>query len=147
MSDDQHPQSSGNGEAKTVELEIDTAAEAAIAQLFDEYQAGFDNFEGDRICDCFALPVTIWQHDEGHVFVDEDDLIDNIEALLLQMDKLGVAHSEFHVSSSHINGNSAMITLDWEQENADGDVVQDFTCHYHLILDGEDWVIAMIINE
>lgn len=147
MSDDNHSVSNGNGQSRAAASEAEMEAEAAIARLFDDYQAGFNNYEGDRICDCFALPVTIWQNDDGHVFVDEEDLIDNIEALLLSMDKEGITHSDFHVSSSHISGNSAMITLDWSQENDDGEVVRDFTCHYHLIHDGDDWSIALIINE
>ncbi|EFO34279.1 hypothetical protein TRICHSKD4_0057 [Roseibium sp. TrichSKD4] len=147
MSDDHQPAANSNGHANGGGAEDELAAETAIAQLFDDYKAGFDDYEADRICDCFALPVTIWQFEEGHVFSEEEDLMDNIETLLSALEKEGVVQSEFQVSSSHINGNSAMITLDWTQEDADGEAVLEFTCHYHLIQDGVDWVIAMIINE
>lgn len=127
--------------------EAPSEAEETIAQLFDDYLVGFNDFDADRILDCFALPATIWQHDKGHVFNDEDELSENTEALLTALDKEGVSHSEFHVSSSHISGSVAMVTLDWQQENADGEIVFEFTCHYQLIQDGSNWAIAMIVNE
>ncbi|MEJ8473338.1 DUF4440 domain-containing protein [Roseibium algae] len=122
-------------------------AEEAIAQLFEDYLAGFNDFDADRICDCFALPTTIWQHEKGHVFSDEDELLENAEALLTALDKEGVTGSVFHVLSSHISGNSALVTLDWTQETSDGETALQFTCHYQLILDGDDWVIATIVND
>jgi len=141
MSDDNGRGANGSG--------VDPEAEAAeaIAQLFDDYQAGFNDFEADRIADCFALPAVIWQNEKGHVFSDEDELMENIEALLAALEKEGVTYSDFHVSSSHISSMAALVTLDWHQENDDGDAVLEFTCHYHLIQDGEDWAIAMVVNE
>ena len=35
-------------------------AEVAIAELFDDYLTGFNDYDAERICDCFALPATIW---------------------------------------------------------------------------------------
>ena len=119
----------------------------AIARLFDDYQTGFNDFDAGRVADCFALPATIWQHEKGHVFNDEEELLENIEALLAALEKEGVSYSGFHVSSSHISGSAALVSLDWSQENDDGDAVIEFTCHYQLIRDGEDWFIAMIVNE
>jgi ketosteroid isomerase-like protein len=126
----------GNGEA-----------EEAIAQLFDDYQAGFNDYDMERICDCFALPAIIWQHEKGHVFNDDEELIENIEALLKALEKEGVSHSDFQVVSSHVSGPTALVTLDWSQESADGEAVFEFTCHYQLIQDGQDWMIAGIVNE
>lgn len=122
-------------------------SEEAIAALFEEYLAGFNDFDPEQICDCFALPATIWQHDRGYVFHDEDELMENIEALLDALDKEGVTLSSFQVSASHISGITAMVSLDWLQEDADGEPVFEFTCHYHLMFDGEAWSIVMIINE
>ena len=124
-----------------------TDAEEAIAQMFDDYLAGFNDSDATRIVDCFALPATIWQHEKGHVFKDDDELLENTEALLAALDKEGVSHSEFHVSSSHISGSVALVTLDWQQDNSDGETVFEFTCHYNLIRHGEDWTIAMVVNE
>ncbi|WP_193568064.1 DUF4440 domain-containing protein [Labrenzia sp. CE80] len=122
-------------------------AEEAISQLFEDYLTGFNDFDAERICDCFALPTTIWQHEKGHVFNDEEELLENVEALLSALDKEGVTVSEFHVASSHISGASALVTLDWSQESSSGETALEFTCHYQLLQDGDDWLIAMIINE
>ncbi|WP_417670577.1 DUF4440 domain-containing protein [Roseibium sp.] len=142
MSDDGHtglePDAEGNGQS---------AAEEAIAQLFEDYLAGFNDFDADRICDCFTMPATIWQHEKGHVFGDDEELLENIEALLAALDKEGVTNSDFQVVSSHISGAAALVTLDWTQETSDGESALEFTCHYQLILDGDQWMIAMVINE
>ncbi|MTI00224.1 DUF4440 domain-containing protein [Roseibium sp. RKSG952] len=147
MADDTNSEYSGNGHANGPGAELGSQAEEALAQLFEDYQSGFNDFDADRICDCFAMPATIWQHERGHVFTDDEELMENIEALLKALDKEGVTHSEFHVASSHISGSAAMVSLDWQQHDGDGDVVFEFTCHYHLLQDGQDWAIAMIINE
>lgn len=125
----------------------DDGPEQVIAQLFDDYQAGFNDYNPDQICDCFALPATIWQHEKGHVFHDDEELLENIEALLTALEKESVSHSDFQVVSSHISGSTALITLDWTQEDTDGEAVLEFTCHYQLIRAGDDWMIAGIVNE
>lgn len=137
----------GSGQAIGDDPEGGDEATTAIAQLFDDYQAGFNDYDADRICDCFALPTVIWQHEKGHVFNDEDELLENIEVLLKALEKEEVTHSDFHVASSHVSGSSALVTLDWSQESPDGEAVFEFTCHYQLIQDGEIWVIAGIYNE
>ena len=147
MSDDGGYHGAGNGPSNRSGPGQNGDAEEAIAQLFDDYQAGFNDYDMDRICDCFALPAVIWQHEKGHVFNDDEELIENIEALLKALEKEGVSHSDFHVASSHVSGSTALVTLDWTQESSDGEAVFEFTCHYQLIQDGADWVIACIINE
>ena len=147
MADDGGYEKTGNGPANGSDPGGTGEAEEAIAQLFDDYQAGFNDYDMDRICDCFALPAVIWQHEKGHVFNDDEELIENIEALLKALEKEGVSHSDFHVASSHVSGSSALVTLDWTQESSDGEAVFEFTCHYQLIQDGADWVIAGIVNE
>jgi ketosteroid isomerase-like protein len=147
MADNGDFQQAGNGRSNTAGQGDNSEAEEAIAQLFDDYQAGFNDYDMERICDCFALPAIIWQFEKGHVFNDEDELIENIEALLTALEKEGVSHSDFHVVSSHVSGPTALVTLDWTQENIDGEAVFEFSCHYQLIQDGQDWMIAGIVNE
>ncbi|GAA0777810.1 nuclear transport factor 2 family protein [Roseibium denhamense] len=147
MAENQDNERSGNGSANGSGGPEGQDAEEAIAQLFDDYQTGFNDFDIDRICDCFALPVIIWQHDKGHVFNDDEELIENIEALLKALEKEGVTYSEFRVVSSHVSGSAALVTLDWTQESPDGEAILEFTCHYQLIQDGPDWVISGVVNE
>jgi ketosteroid isomerase-like protein len=147
MSGDGETSGTGSGQANGADADSGDEAETAIAQLFDDYQAGFNDYDADRICDCFALPAVIWQHEKGHVFNDEDELVENIEALLKALGKEEVTHSDFHVASSHVSGSAALVTLDWSQETSDGEAVFEFTCHYQLIQDGDHWVIAAIYNE
>lgn len=147
MVDDGDVERSGNGQTNGSGPGGTGDAEEAIAQLFDDYQAGFNDYDIDRICDCFALPAVIWQHEKGHVFADDEELIENIEALLKALEKEGITHSDFQVVSSHVSGSAALVTLDWSQESADGEAVFEFTCHYQLIQDGSDWLIACVINE
>jgi ketosteroid isomerase-like protein len=147
MADDGEFRRAGNGSANGNGGSAGDGAEEAIAQLFDDYQSGFNDYDIDRICDCFALPAIIWQHEKGHVFNDDEELIENIEALLKALEKEGVSHSDFHVASSHVSGSAALVTLDWTQETSDGEAVFEFTCHYQLIQDDADWMIAGIVNE
>ncbi|GAB4576804.1 MAG: hypothetical protein Tsb0019_02240 [Roseibium sp.] len=147
MADDGEFRRAGNGSANGAGGTAGGDAEEAIAQLFDDYQAGFNDYDIDRICDCFSLPAIIWQHEKGHVFHDDEELIENIEALLKALEKEGVSHSDFHVASSHVSGSTALVTLDWTQETSDGEAVFEFTCHYQLIQEGSDWMIAGIVNE
>jgi ketosteroid isomerase-like protein len=147
MADDGGLANADNGQANGARTEGRGEAEEAIAQLFDDYQAGFNDYDTERICDCFALPAVIWQHEKGHVFNDEDELVENIEALLKALGKEEVTHSDFHVASSHVSGSVALVTLDWSQETSDGEAVFEFTCHYQLIQDGDVWVIGGIVNE
>ncbi|MEP3429292.1 MAG: DUF4440 domain-containing protein [Roseibium sp.] len=138
---------SGDNQANGDGASSNGDAEVVIAQLFDDYQAGFNDYDADRVCDCFALPAVIWQHEKGHVFNNEDELLENIEALLKALEKEGVSHSDFQVVSSHVSGSTALVTLDWTQESSDGEAVLEFTCHYQLMQNGSDWVIACIVNE
>lgn len=147
MADDGGIEKTGDGHTNGAGSGTNGDAEEAIAQLFDDYQAGFNDYDIDRICDCFALPAIIWQHQKGHVFADDEELIENIEALLKALEKEGVTHSDFQVVSSHVSGSAALVTLDWIQESADGEAVFEFTCHYQLIQDGADWVIACVVND
>ncbi|PLX36925.1 MAG: hypothetical protein C0606_12925 [Hyphomicrobiales bacterium] len=118
-----------------------------MTALFDDYCAGFNDFDPEAIIDCFTFPATIWQFDKGYVFDDEEDLAENIDALLAALDKEEVVSSEYAVVKSHVSGPTALVTLDWRQFDGEGEPVFVFTCHYHLIHEHGEWLIAMIINE
>ncbi len=122
-------------------------AEAAIAELFETYRAGFDDYDADAIAACFAYPAVIWQFGKGNVFADEEELLENVDKLLDALEKEEVVRSDFVVLSAHVSGDTALVSLDWTQSSGTDEAVLEFTCHYHLILDDEDWRIAMIVNE
>lgn len=127
--------------------EIASEAEAAIAELFEAYSAGFDDYDGEAVADCFAFPAVIWQFGKGNVFVDEEDLQENIEKLFAALEKEGVVRSEYSVLSAHVSGEVALVSLAWVQSDANDEPVFEFTCHYQLLFDDDEWLIAMIVNE
>lgn len=122
------------------------ANEALIRELFDAYAAGFDDFDADAIAGLFAYPTVIWQFDRGNMFETDEDLVENIEALLKILDSEGVVHSEFDIGSLSISGPTALVEITWTQERDDGDVALAFTCHYNLVNIEEEWLIASIFN-
>ncbi|MAB00504.1 MAG: hypothetical protein CMN86_19725 [Stappia sp.] len=130
------------GETASVE-----ALEDAVLQLFDDYRTAFDDFDAEAIADCFSYPAVIWQFGKGNVFVDEEELLENIDKLLSALDQEGVVNSDYEVVSGDVEGDAGLVTLAWTQSTADGEPVFEFTCHYHLIYAGTDWSIAMIVNE
>jgi hypothetical protein len=121
--------------------------EDQITGLFEAYAGGFDDFDADTVADCFAFPCTIWQFGKGNVFADREELLENIEALLGVYEREEIVHSAFEVIEKVLTGNVALVTLDWQQERADGEVALEFTCHYALIEGPEGWAIATVFNE
>ncbi|WP_029060061.1 DUF4440 domain-containing protein [Stappia stellulata] len=121
--------------------------EPAVLDLFEDYRAGFDDFDADALADCFAYPNVIWQFGKGNVFADDEELLENIEKLLAALDKEGVVASDYEVLASYVGGDTAVATLSWTQSDKLGEPVIEFTCHYHLLYDGDTWRIAMIVNE
>ncbi|WP_349359839.1 nuclear transport factor 2 family protein [Stappia sp.] len=121
--------------------------DAEVRELFDDYCAGFDDFDADGVADCFAYPAVIWQFGKGNVFADDEELLENIEKLFDALDKEGVVRSEYEVLSAHVGGDTGLVTLAWAQVDAADEPVLEFTCHYHLLFDGDTWRIAMIVNE
>lgn len=119
----------------------------AIRELFSVYASGFDDFDADVIADLFAYPVVIWQFDRGNMFEDDEELLENIEALLSVLENEGVVQSEFDVQALSVSGPTALASVAWRQQRADGDVALAFTCHYHLVNIEGDWLIASIFNE
>ncbi|WP_417766795.1 DUF4440 domain-containing protein [Stappia sp.] len=125
----------------------DEGADDGLLDLFDDYLEAFEDFDAESVADCFAYPAVIWQFGKGNVFQDDEELLENIEKLFAALDKEGVVSSAFDVLSTHVEGDAGMATLAWVQSDADGEPVIEFTCHYHLIYDGDTWRIAMIVNE
>lgn len=119
----------------------------AIEILFQDYADGFNDFDADAVADCFTYPATIWQLGKGHVFAHRDELIENVEALLGVLESEDVVHSAFEVLSHAVFGPTALATVSWRQERADGDVAMAFICHYSLMQEGDRALIAMIVNE
>ncbi|MCB8840573.1 hypothetical protein [Aurantimonas sp. VKM B-3413] len=127
--------------------------DAALAAVFTDYAEGFDDFDAARILDCFAFPATIWQMGKGNVFLDAEELGENVEALLAVFEREEIVRSTYRVRSAATAGAAAFVTLDWRQEREGGDAALEFTCHYTLIRqvagEGEpgDWLIALAVND
>lgn len=135
-------------ERETIEIQrvIHAMSEAAIRNLFDAYAAGFDDYDTDAIADLFAYPAVIWQFDRGTMFETDEDLIENIEALLQILDDAEVVRSEYTIGAIAISGPTALVDVSWSQQCADGEEALAFTCHYSLVnIDGA-WLIASIFN-
>jgi hypothetical protein len=122
-------------------------SEADIAAVFAAYGAGFDDADADAVTDLFAYPATIWQFGEAHVFEDAEDLAENVEALIDVFEEAGIVVTTPHVRWLRIAGPTAFATVDWRQEDASGESLHDFTCHYLLLAGGAGWRIAAIVNE
>ncbi|RLQ87233.1 hypothetical protein [Notoacmeibacter ruber] len=118
-----------------------------IEALFETYRNGFDDFDSEAIADCFTYPVTIWQLGGGTVFSEEEDLLENIDALLTVLEREEIVSSDFAVRTMEISGSTAFVTMDWTQKRADGEAAWQFTCDYTLIVaeDGEP-AIALVVN-
>ena len=127
--------------------EPDEGYDEELLDLFDDYREAFEDYDAEAVADCFAYPAVIWQFGKGNVFQDDEELLENIETLFAALEKEGVVTSAFDILSAHVEGDAAMATLTWTQSDAAGEPVIEFTCHYHLIYDGDAWRIAMIVNE
>jgi hypothetical protein len=119
----------------------------ALRPLFESYAAGFDDMDPDALADLFAYPAVIWQGDKGHVFADEEEMGENIDAVLDLLDEQGVVQSHFELLNAALSEASGFASVSWRQEAEDGAEVFAFDCHYHLVKVAEEWRIAMIVNE
>ncbi|ALN71490.1 nuclear transport factor 2 family protein [Aureimonas sp. AU20] len=133
---------------KGFETEV-SEAEAAIESLFEAYAAGFDDFDVDSIIACFQFPVTIWQSGRGNVFDDEEELAENVEALLAVFEREEIVQSRFEIIEAAGDDGAAFAVLDWRQERDDGDAALEFRCRYALVRDeaGKGWRIALAVND
>ncbi len=122
-------------------------AKADIQRLFAAYGAGFDDADAAAITALFAYPATIWQFGEGHIFEDEDDLAENVEALMDVFDEAEIVLTDPEVRDSRVVGAEAFARVAWRQENSEGEPLHEFTCHYMLIAEDGGWRIATVVNE
>jgi hypothetical protein len=99
------------------------------------------------VTDLFAYPATIWQLGEAHVFDDPEDLAENVEALMDVFDEAGIVLTTPELRELRVTGSVAFATIDWRQEDADGALLHEFTCHYLLVDGGGSWRIATVVNE
>jgi ketosteroid isomerase-like protein len=122
-------------------------AKADIQKLFAAYGAGFDDADAQAITALFAYPATIWQFGEGHMFEDEDDLAENVEALMDVFDEAEIVLTVPELRESRVAGAAAFASVAWRQENSAGEPLHEFTCEYMLIRQDGGWRITTVINE
>jgi hypothetical protein len=122
-------------------------AEGDIRALFAAYGAGFDDADAEAVTVLFAWPATIWQFGEGHVFEDEEELAENVEALIDVFDEASIAVTIPDVRDICIAGETAFASVAWRQEDESGEALHEFTCHYMLLRRDGAWRIATVVNE
>lgn len=124
---------------------------AAVEALFERYAAGFDDFDPDTVLDCFLFPATLWQDGRGTMFADEDELAENVEALLTVFEREEIVRSVFRAVSFATEGPAAFAVLDWRQEREDGEAALEFRCRYTLLREegdeGPEWRIAVSVSD
>jgi len=125
---------------------IDLDPETEIEALIETYAGGFDDHDGEAVTACFAYPAVIWQFGVGHVFADAEEMAENIAALLKVHEEAGIVLSSFEIVALAVSGTAALATVEWEQEDEEGVVLMDFTCHYSLVRHGDRWRIASVVN-
>jgi ketosteroid isomerase-like protein len=121
--------------------------EDEIRDLFAAYGAGFDDADAAAVTALFAWPATIWQFGEGHVFEDADQLAENVEALIDVFDEASIIVTVPEVREIRVAGVGAFASVLWRQEDADSQLLHEFTCQYLLIRHDGAWRIATIVNE
>lgn len=112
-----------------------TAKDEAIS-LFTDYAEGFDDFDCDAVAACFVFPATLWQGGRGNVFADDDELVENIEALLDVFEREEIVHTRFEILELTGGEESANAVVRWRQERADGEAALEFSCRYLLVRAG-----------
>ena len=120
--------------------------EQVIAALFEAYGAGFDDADADAVTALFAYPAVIWQLGGGHVFEDEEDLAENVEALMDVFDDAGIVVTTPEIAWTKSDGDAGAALVSWRQEDDAGEAVHEFRCLYTLVRQDGDWRIAAIVN-
>lgn len=118
-----------------------------VKEVIATYGAGLDDFDSDRILDLFQFPLVIWQFGKGHVFEDEDDLAENVDALFKVFEREKVAQSVPTVRECVVTGDRALAEVDWEHLDATGEPVFGFSIGYFLVKDSGEWFIATVVND
>lgn len=122
-------------------------AEADIRALFVAYGAGFDDANAEAVTALFAWPATIWQFGKGHIFVDSDELAENVEALIDVFDEAGIKATTPEVKEVRAAGAAAFAHVLWRQHDDAGEQLHEFTCQYLLVNQDRAWRIATVVNE
>jgi ketosteroid isomerase-like protein len=122
-------------------------SEAEIRGLFAAYGAAFDDADADAVTALFVWPATIWQFGEGHVFEDDEELAENVEALIDVFDEASIVVTTPEMRDVRVAGKTAFATVAWRQEDESGDILHEFTCHYMLLRRDGAWRIATVVNE
>lgn len=122
-------------------------ADNGIRELFEAYGAGFDDADATAITALFAWPATIWQLGDGHIFEDEEDLAENVEALIDIFDEAGIVLTTPEIREVRTAGPAAFATVAWRQENEAGEALHEFTCSYMLVQRHGEWRIATVVNQ
>jgi len=122
-------------------------AEREIRALFTAYGSGFDDADADAVIALFAWPATIWQLGTGHVFGDEDELAENVEALIDVFDEAGIVSTGPEVKEVRVAGETAFAHVLWRQLDQSGDLLNEFVCQYLLVHHQGEWRLATIVNE
>ena len=122
-------------------------ATADIHALFAAYGGGFDDADPDAVTVLFAWPATIWQFGEGHVFEDEDELSENVDALMDVFDEAGIVSTTPEVKEVRVAGSTGFADVIWRQVDSPGELLHEFSCQYFLLNHGGAWRIACIVNE
>ena len=120
--------------------------ESEIRALFAAYGEGFDDADPDAVTALFAWPATIWQFGKEHVFVDPDDLAENVDALIDVFDEAGIAVTTPDVKEVSVIGTTAFARVDWRQEDSAGELLHEFSCQYLLVHEEGRWRIGTIVN-
>lgn len=118
-----------------------------IADLFQDYADAMNDVDAEGVADLFAYPVLIWQLDQGYVFDEEEDLIENIETLLDVFEEAGVIYSEPQIGPVHVTKTAAFASVSWRQQDDIGEIIHTYRCDYTLVKNNGKWAISMIVNE
>ena len=121
-------------------------AGSEVRQVFAAYAAGFDAADAPAITKLFVYPAMIWQFGTGHVFADEAELAENVEALIDVFDEAGIKRLIPDMRSVQAAGNSAFADVLWRQEDEAGEVLHRFACRYLLVRDAVGWRIATVVR-
>ncbi len=118
-----------------------------VEEIFRAYGAGLDDFDRDQLLDLFQFPCVIWQFGKGHVFEDEDELAENVDALLTVFEREGIHQSVPTVKEVAVTGARAVAEVDWTHLDAAGEEVFAFSIGYFLVKESGEWFIATVIND
>lgn len=118
-----------------------------VGEIFAAYAAGLDDFDRDQLLDLFQFPCVIWQFAKGHVFEDEDELAENVDALFKVFEREGIAQSVPDVKEVAVIGPRAVAEVDWTHHDAAGEAVFAFTIGYFLVKDSGEWFISTVVND